>query len=63
MPAPDAPQPIRTFDELLEELHVTPAERAALVWHLAGLRARRTVEALLTPQPPFDLSFVLRGPG
>lgn len=36
-----------TFDELFADLHLTPAERAALVWHLAAFRARKTVEALL----------------
>lgn len=37
----------RTFDELFAELHLTPEERTALVWHLAAYRARKTVEALL----------------
>lgn len=56
MPAPDAPQPIRTFDEAFEELNLTPAERAALVWHLAAFRARKTVEALL---PKTDATLAL----
>jgi hypothetical protein len=38
---------VRTFDEAFEELHITTDERAALVWHLAAFRARRTIEALL----------------
>ena len=38
---------MRTFDEAFAELNLTPAERAALVWHLAAFRARKTVEALL----------------
>lgn len=37
----------RTFDEAFAELHLTPAERTALAWHLAAYRARKTVEALL----------------
>lgn len=37
----------RTFDEAFAELNLTPGERAALVWHLAMFRARKTVEALL----------------
>ena len=36
-----------TFDELFEHHTLTPEERKLLVWHLAALRARRTVEALL----------------
>jgi hypothetical protein len=39
-----------TFDELVEDFNLTPAERAALVWHLAAFRMRKTVEALL-PRP------------
>lgn len=42
----------RTFDEAFAELNLTPAERTALVWHLAQMRARKTVEALL-PQPDY----------
>lgn len=38
---------LRTFDEAFAELHLTPDERAALVWHLAALRARKTVEELM----------------
>ena len=42
------PEPAtRTFDEAFAELNLTPEERAALVWHLAACRARKTVEALL----------------
>jgi hypothetical protein len=37
----------RTFDEAFKEHRLTPAERAALVWHLAAFRARKTVEALM----------------
>jgi hypothetical protein len=44
---------IRTFDELFAELNLTPAERVALVWHLAAFRARKTVEALL-PETKHD---------
>ena len=33
---------------------LTPAERQALVWHLASLRARKTIEALL-PETRADL--------
>jgi hypothetical protein len=40
-------QRVRTFDEAFAEHHLTAAERAAMVWHLAMLRARKTVEALL----------------
>jgi hypothetical protein len=47
MPAPDAPQPVYTFDELFAEHRLTAAERTALVWHLAMFRARKTVETLL----------------
>ena len=41
--------PMRTFDEAFAELNLTHAERTAMVWHLAMYRARKTVEALLTP--------------
>lgn len=41
------PREPRSFDEAFAELNLTPAERAALVWHLAMFRARKTVEALL----------------
>ena len=50
MPPSRAPGPAprtRTFDEAFAELNLTPAERASLVWRLAAIRARRTVEALL----------------
>jgi hypothetical protein len=36
-----------TFDDLLIELDVTREERTAMVWHLAAMRARRTVEVLM----------------
>lgn len=42
-------QPIRTFDEAFADHKLTPAERNALVWHLAMFRARKTVEALSVP--------------
>ncbi len=35
-----------TFDELFKDHTLTPAERHALVLHLAFLRAQRTIEAL-----------------
>lgn len=38
-----------TFDELFAEHNLTPDERAALVVHLATLRAAATLKALLTP--------------
>ena len=44
-------QPMRTFDEVFSEHTVTTRERTALVWHLAEYRARKTVEALLQPNP------------
>lgn len=44
----------RTFDEVFHEHSLYPEERAALVWHLAALRARKTVEALL-PETKHDL--------
>jgi hypothetical protein len=36
-----------TFDDLLIEQDVTREERTAMVWHLAAMRARRTVETLM----------------
>ena len=58
---------IRTFDEVFGggNLRVTPNERAALVWHLASMRARKTIEALLPETDPklligFDPSDILR---
>jgi len=36
-----------TFDEFCGQFTLTAEERAALVWHLAGLRFRKTLEALL----------------
>lgn len=41
---------MRTFDEAFAELNLKPAERAALVWHLAAIRTRKLVETLL-PAP------------
>lgn len=38
-----------TFDELFSELHLSDKERRELVYHLAIIRARRTIEALLFP--------------
>lgn len=40
---------MRTFDEAFAELNLKPAERAALVWHLAAIRTRKLVETLLPP--------------
>lgn len=56
---------MRTFDEAFEDLNLTADERAALVWHLAELRARKTVEALLPATKPelilgFDPRDILR---
>lgn len=51
------PEPhTRTFDEAFAELNLTPTERVALVWQLAMLRARKTVEALLPPDPKGDVN-------
>ena len=36
-----------TFDEFFGEHNLTDAERAALVWHLAAIRTRKLVAALL----------------
>ncbi len=36
-----------TFDQFCDELRVTEAERRALVYQLAAIRARRTIERLL----------------
>jgi hypothetical protein len=36
-----------TFDEFFAEHRLTPEERAELVYRLAALRARKTIEALL----------------
>ena len=42
------PEPrARTFEGFCAERNLTPDERAALVWHLAAFRFRRTVEKLL----------------
>lgn len=46
-----ADRPPRTFDEVFGEMSLTPEERSAMVWHLAAMRARKTIEALL-PGPP-----------
>lgn len=34
------------FNELCEQLHITPSEREKLAWHLAMFRAKRTYEKL-----------------
>lgn len=48
----------RSFDETFRELNLTPAERRAMVWHLAMYRARKTVEALLiSPDAKDSLGF------
>jgi hypothetical protein len=36
-----------TFDECCARWNATPAERVELAWHLAALRMRRLIEALL----------------
>lgn len=42
-----------TFDELFKDHTLTPAERQALVLHLALCRAQRTIAALTaTPTAP-----------
>jgi hypothetical protein len=38
---------VRTFDEVFGEMRLTYPEREALVHHLASLRYRKTLEALL----------------
>lgn len=38
---------ITPFDELFSEHKMRPGERRELVFHLAAMRARRTIEALL----------------
>jgi hypothetical protein len=53
----DYPQPVRTFDEVFADHHLTVDEYTALVWHLAALRARKTVEALLPRKVKFGLGF------
>ena len=51
---------LRTFDEVFGDFNLTPAERTAMVWHLAAMRARKTIEALLPPaQEPFDKEAML----
>ena len=42
---------MRTFDEAFSEHHLKPHERAALVWHLAAIRTRKLIEALLPETP------------
>lgn len=47
-------QRVRTFDEAFAEHRLTPTERAELVYRLAAIRARRTIEKLLLePQANF----------
>jgi len=36
-----------TFDEVFAEHRLTFRERELLVWHLAAMRARKTIEVLL----------------
>ena len=36
-----------SFDEFAARFKLTQEERAALVWHLAAFRARKTIEELL----------------
>lgn len=48
--APEPPP--RSFDEAFADLNLTPEERQALVWHLAAMRARATIEALLPETKP-----------
>lgn len=48
-----------TFDELFAEHNLTREERSALVWHLASIRTKELVEALLA-EPHVDTS-MLRG--
>ncbi len=38
-----------TFDELFASHRLKPAEREQLVWHLAYMRMRKTIEALSRP--------------
>lgn len=40
-----------TFDELFSELRLSDKERRELVYHLAAIRARKTIEALLFAEP------------
>lgn len=66
MPAKEPEQPIRTFDETFASHRLTPPEREQLVWHLAYMRARKTIQALLPTTDPklvmgFDPKDVLRG--
>lgn len=52
---------MRTFDEAFAELNLKPAERAALVWHLAAIRTRKLIETLLPePKPDDEMMKVLR---
>lgn len=50
-------QPIRTFDEAFADHHLTVDEREAMVWHLAAMRARKTVAALLPRPVKFPLGY------
>lgn len=43
---------MRTFDEAFADLHLTYAEREALVWFLATMRMRKTIETLLPSTDP-----------
>lgn len=52
----EQPSRVKTFDEAFEDFRITPSERVAMVWHLAMMRARRTVEALL---PATDSTAIL----
>ena len=36
-----------TFDQLFADHHLTDGERTELIYHLAAIRARKTIEALL----------------
>jgi len=58
MTDPSPTRPARTFDELFAEDLLTAEERTKLVWHLAAMRARKTVEMLLSALDPRD---ILRG--
>jgi hypothetical protein len=43
-----------TFDELFADFRLTADERRSLVWFLATMRARKTIEALLPDDAPLD---------
>jgi hypothetical protein len=38
-----------TFDELFREFNITPSERRELVFYLAHLRMKKTIERLMSP--------------